>query len=222
MVATKRVRWECPNGHPAVLGSTRPARNSVVRYCLKCSEKEGVLVERIAPVLEAKRAAAKDSAAAKAKAKRAKRAADAAAAVQRETERYTVDGLDLRVEFKRLIKLRVFGGKQGTLYRRPPKLVVRQCKQHPRTRMGSADYWANQINVSKYPGQDAAGARETLLHELVHIFTDHQLGPTGETPHGPRFRKNLRLAMREAYGVDPVTFDVYHGTYAAAIRRKAE
>ena len=58
MAKSKRVRWECPNGqHPGVLGSTRPALDSTVRFCLPCSEEEGKLVRRVAPALERKRAA---------------------------------------------------------------------------------------------------------------------------------------------------------------------
>lgn len=50
MTVTKKVRWNCPNDkHPGVLASTRPPKNSIVRYCLLCSQETGLLVERIAP-----------------------------------------------------------------------------------------------------------------------------------------------------------------------------
>jgi hypothetical protein len=53
-----RIRWDCPNGrHPGVLGPTRPRMDSVVRYCLTCSQQTGRLVLRVAPTLERKRAA---------------------------------------------------------------------------------------------------------------------------------------------------------------------
>lgn len=67
----KKRRWSCPAGiHPGVLGPGRPRANSIVRYCLPCSEKGGVLVERTCAANEKKRA--KKAEAAKAKAQKAK------------------------------------------------------------------------------------------------------------------------------------------------------
>jgi len=53
----KRVRWVCPNGCAGVLGPSRPRKNNVVRYCLPCSAKAGVLVERSSPSVQKKSAA---------------------------------------------------------------------------------------------------------------------------------------------------------------------
>lgn len=53
---SQRTRWVCPNGCPAKLGSTRPRKDDVVRYCLVCSERTGKLVPRSAPALERQRA----------------------------------------------------------------------------------------------------------------------------------------------------------------------
>lgn len=53
-IKIRRFRWACPtvnSGHPAVLGSSRPHREDIVRYCLACSEATGRLVLRTAPVL---------------------------------------------------------------------------------------------------------------------------------------------------------------------------
>lgn len=49
------ILWKCPNGCPSVRGIERPRRKDVCRYCLACSAKVGVLVERSAPVLERRR-----------------------------------------------------------------------------------------------------------------------------------------------------------------------
>jgi len=54
-MATRKVRWECPNGHPAVLGPTKPRKLATVRYCLMCSATASQLVERFAPALEKRR-----------------------------------------------------------------------------------------------------------------------------------------------------------------------
>ena len=51
----KQARWKCPTCGHGLLAPTRPRRNDVRRYCLPCSSKAGVLVERIAPALDAQR-----------------------------------------------------------------------------------------------------------------------------------------------------------------------
>ena len=53
----KQARWKCPTCGHGLLAPTRPRRNDVRRYCLPCSSKAGVLVERVAPALDAQRAA---------------------------------------------------------------------------------------------------------------------------------------------------------------------
>jgi hypothetical protein len=216
--AAKRVRWTCPNGCPGILSSTRPPKDSVDRYCLTCSAKTGRLVLRIAPALESKRAAAATSAAAKAKAKRAREAAKKAAAKQAETDRYTVEGVDLRDEFQRLIKLRAFGGKQGRLFRRPPEFVVTR-RSRPPGRLGYAEPWNNRISIATFPRQSLASAQETLIHELTHIVVGRH-GTEGW--HGVTFRLLLAKAFKEGYKVRAkgIHQNRYHGRYAAALQAK--
>lgn len=215
----KRIRWECPNGHPGVLASTRPPKDSIDRYCLICSAETGRLVLRVAPALERKRSSAAVTSANRAKAKRAREAAARERKKQAETERYTVEDVDLREEFKRLIKLRAFGGKQGRLSRRPPEFVISRRSQHPASRLGYAEPWRNRITVATWPGQSVARIRETLVHELTHIVIG---GNRDEGWHGPLFRKTMTAAFREAYKVMPVGLGTnsYGGGYAAALERK--
>lgn len=219
MSTPKRVRWDCPNGHPGVLASTRPAKDSIVRYCLACSEQTGKLVLRVAPALERQRSAATEAAALKAKAKRAREAKTRERRKQSETARFTVDGVDLRDEMKRLIKLRAFGGRNGRLFTRPPELVISRRSSSP-YRLGYAEPWRNRITVATYPKQTLADARETLVHELTHIV----IGKDRESMswHGPVFREMMTAAFKEAYKVLPIGVreNVYHGRYAAALLRK--
>lgn len=74
MPKPKNYRWVCPNCGKGKLAPSRLRKIDVRRYCLPCSEKAGVLVERSVPVLEKKRAEkrqrAQAKAARKAKAKR--------------------------------------------------------------------------------------------------------------------------------------------------------
>jgi hypothetical protein len=222
---TKRVRWECPTGkHPGVLASTRPTKDSIVRYCLRCSVETGKLALRIAPALERKRSAAAESTATKAKAKRAREAVVKARKLAAENERYIIDGLDLRVEMKKLLKLKAFGGKTGRLYRNPPTLVVSRRTSSPRAYVGLAEPWRNQITIVSYPGLDSASVRETLVHELTHIVLGGcRTGTSKNQWHGPQFRQTLTAAFKEAYKVLPVglsNFHAYGGGYANALRRR--
>lgn len=72
---TKQVRWKCPSCNSGVLNSSRPRMNDVKRYCLPCSAKSGVLVQRTAPALEKQRDASKTKQVAKQTAKRKKESA---------------------------------------------------------------------------------------------------------------------------------------------------
>lgn len=219
MSETTRVRWQCPNGqHPGVLGSRRPPSDSIVRYCLPCSTQTGRLVERIAPALERKRATAAERSAAKAKAKRAREAATRERAAAKLTERYTVEGVDLREEFARLIKLRAFGGKGGRLCIDPPQFDVR-CRTMVPGRLGVAYLFENRIIVATYPGQTLADARETLVHELTHLAGRS----THDRAHGREFYRLMDAAVLEAYKVAPkgVRHNSYHGRYGKALAPKA-
>lgn len=217
MTKPKRVRWDCPDGkHPGVLGPSKPRRDSIVRYCLPCSEESGRLVERVAPAVDRQRQASAERSAEKAKAKRQRDAAKRRARQEREDARYVVDGLDLKAEMRRLVKLRTFGGSQGRMAKRPPELHVRQCQRKPSSVYGRAWWHENRISVSTWPGQSLHDLQETLLHELVHIYT--RTDEVGKA-HGDKFFETMDKAFMEAYGLRPkgFRFNRYHGRYAAAL-----
>ena len=227
MTNQKRIRWNCPNGHPGVLGPSRPPKDSIVRYCLTCSAKTGRLVERVAPALEAKRAAAAATSATKAKAKRARETAVRERKKAAEIARYTVEGVDLRNEMVCLLRLKAWKGKFGSPgrdggFHRRPEFVISKRSQHPASRYGFAEPWRNRIVIATYPGQTLADARETLVHELTHLVVGHR--PGSRAWHGPEFKKTMLAAFKEAYKVGPVGIpdNVYHGRYAAALNRKEE
>lgn len=203
MAAAKRVRWECPNGlHPGVLGSTRPRKNATVRFCLPCSEVEGVLVERVAPALERKRAAKTVT--------REQRAAAQREARARAFVVVTADGaeLDLRAEADRFMRgsetLRSWARESwaaGARFR--PDLTVRRgSKSHV---SGHCDH-SGDIVLTVGAGADRHEVREVLLHELVHAVTipwlDRQRRRRGtRVPwHGGTYRAALCRAARELFG----------------------
>lgn len=220
MTATRRIRWECPNGlHPGRLGPRKPRRDDIVRYCLACSEATGRLVERTAPALQRARAAAEERARTRAAQQRQSAAQARRRATERESERYTVDGVDLRDEFKRLCRLPAFGGPNGRLARRPPTFTVTVRRERPRSQLGWASPSAWRFHLSRYPGQDLADARETLVHELAHLAAGYDRVDRRHW-HGEHWRQLMRSAFRQAYGPDVVAPpNRYAGRYAAALRR---
>lgn len=221
MASKKRVRWDCPNGkHPGVLGPSRPRQDNIVRYCLPCSEAAGRLVERTAPALERQRQATAERAAETAKAKRRREAARRQAAKERETERFTVEGVDLRDEMRRLARLRAFGGARGKLARQLPEFTVSRRSSEPQSRYGTAWPWEWRIHMALWPGLSLTDARETLVHELTHLHVGSDRSDTHRW-HGEQFRDTMRRAFREAYGPDVINLgSVNNGRYAAALRRQ--
>ncbi len=57
MTKQKKTKWQCPECGKGALGSSRPRMDDIVRYCLACSKRQGKLVRRTAPALDAKRRA---------------------------------------------------------------------------------------------------------------------------------------------------------------------
>jgi hypothetical protein len=135
---------------------------------------------------------------------------------------YRVDGLDLRAEMMRLCALPVFGGAEGRLAAEPPQLAIRRASRKPRNSLGFAIPAERRISVTAYPGIRRADLEEVLLHELVHIA----VGRAGRSWHGTVFKRTLKRAMREGYGVTGIKAQgSIHGAYADAIvarRRLAE
>lgn len=185
---TARVRWACPNGCPAVLGSTRPRRDDVVRYCLTCSARTGRLVGRTAPVLE--RARQEQVARTKARDAAARGREQAAVAA-----RYTVAGVDLREALRVAWGLPVAREwrERSALPAQLPTFHVRRVQAF----VGSYGYaWAYQhrIVVKCLNRDEAVVARlGTLLHELAHVL----LRGHGGSAHGRTFRVLLQRLHEE-------------------------
>ena len=192
MSAPKRVRWACPNGCPAVLAPSRPRRDDVARYCLPCSAKRGRLVLRTAPALEAKRAA-------KVTAVKAKKATRAERKAERETIYFTVHGVDLREELKKLWVLpiaRELRAKLSPLRRALVPLIVVRNRRLGTNRYGVYFRRDHKILINRIPGHDAHTVRDTLAHELAHALTPG-------AHHGIAWKTAYRLLCEQGYGVRP-------------------
>jgi len=215
-----RVRWVCERCGSGALGSSRPRKDDVVRFCLKCSAQTGRLVPRSAPSLERKRsAAALRSTEQRATARQRAKAAEA--------KRFTVsvrnaDGtlvdLDLRDTLARCLALPEIRGllreDRRNRYRLRrgwrPDLVV----AHSSTWKcgGHAEPWSDRITLAIGRGLERERVEELVLHELVHIVAgrneDH-----GKHWHGPHFTATVLRAARELWPGLP-TVNTYRGAYA--------
>jgi hypothetical protein len=185
-----QTRWKCPNGCGGVLAPTRPRKDDVRRYCLPCSKKTGRLVERFSPAMEKKRQKRAQVSKEKTK-KKAEKAREA------ERESYTVEGVDMRKELKRVVRLPVFGGPKGKLAKRPPHLEVKNGLRGGM--LGLAYGYSNRIEISKNQrGYGPKIAKDTLIHEVAHIYVDRVMGRDTST-HGPTFNKIYRQAYYEYF-----------------------
>lgn len=140
----------------------------------------------------------------------------------RDDERFTHDGLDLRVEQERLLALPVFNRPQHAIVR--PELKVRRARRQPR-RIGFAR-GGNLVNltIGADTTLDRFDLQEALLHEDVHIYLQ-QVHPHERIGHDPRFWVVMDQAFHEAYDIDPATLppreNRFAGRYAKVLRRAA-
>lgn len=193
---SKRVRWECPNElHPGVLGPTRPRRDNIVRYCLPCSEAAGVLIERVAPALDRKRADAKAAAERKRLSKQ-ERERDKARS-QRVLAVREPDGsigeVDIRATLEKMIRLPVLRDHAERscpyIQLQAPKVTLRRSRNKPYT-SGHAPYYSWEFTVTAAADPERIEFEETLLHELIHLLLPG-------AHHSNRYRSVLVQAARE-------------------------
>lgn len=222
MAKARRVKWECPHGlHPAVLGSTRPAREATVRFCWACSEEAGVLVRRRAPVLEARRQRATFDAEAKrrlaAERERDRKAAAvlvpvlAIAGSEAATgEAIVLDaGVLLREAWGSAAVREACTHGWGNKRPRLPEFTVRRGTakmrrakstraERSRDRVSGHSKGADgAIVLTCGPGLGEEWLRAIVVHEAVHSAL-----PSGDW-HGDRWQRYYMRAMRELYGVEP-------------------
>lgn len=144
---------------------------------------------------------------------RRRRVAAPAPARPRPRSYYLVAGVALDAELERLRALPAFA--DGPLAERRPQLKVRRASRRP-NRLGFAVPSEFRLSVTAYPGIRPGDVLETLLHELVHLHVGR--AKEAHAWHGPTFKRVLRQAMREAYGVTIRTpRSTLHGPYADAI-----
>lgn len=168
------VRWECPNGCPAVLGPKRPRRDNVVRFCLACSAKAGRLVPRSSPVVERERSASRERSAEKQARNRRLAAQGLRELASAESAKWFVEGVDMRDVAERMLP---FVG----LRRLPRMRIVRG-----RLRRTSGTSYGGAIVLRIPDGGRLGVACWITLHELCH-----EALPRFEEAHGVAFKRLL-------------------------------
>jgi hypothetical protein len=136
-------------------------------------------------------------------------------AVRRQPSYYLVAGVDLLREMERLRALPVFA--RGPLAKSAPELKIRRAARRP-NRVGFAIPGEWRLSVTAYPEIRPGDARETLLHELVHLHVGRRRG--GHAWHGRVFKDTLARAMTQAYGITVRPANTLHGTYADALEER--
>ncbi len=195
----RRVKWACPNGHPAVLGPSRPRALATCRFCLVCSADTPKLVLRVAPTLERERSAATERKKAS-RAKREERTANSLAAY------YHVHGVDLREELAKILRAPSAAG----LRRNPPEIIVRTRSVSKATH-GRAYYDRHEILINRLLTGDAAEVRDTLTHEVAHFLARGK-------GHGIAWKTAFRVLSEEVYGIRPIIDTRFGGPLAVRLR----
>lgn len=210
-----RHKWVCTLCNSGVMGPKAPRRDSVIRFCLKCSAKRGFLIGRVCPALERVRAEKDERRRDKEKKQRAavRRRKDARVRegtrerAKRKAAREEVAG-DLHAELRRLWPIaRPLAGRE--LPEDPPALSL--CNARSTGTSGRAWTHEYRIHLTVGLGDDAAGVIGTLAHEVAHF-----LPAATEAPHGPAFWRLLCDLIEVAYdaAVDRDAFSIETTAYA--------
>jgi len=221
--------WRCPKCETGIRAPERLRKIDVRRYCLDCSAKAGVLVERTVPSRDAERERAKLLRKEHEIKAREKQAAKRVAYEQ--TERG-----ELEAFARRALKLEAF----ETVHDRVLPFQIRLAGKRPevtepRTRVladgtqvhDTVTYGGYRPSMSTghaygkrrfvvTAGTDPYDARTTILHEIAHCAAGYQGGP-----HGDGWRSVFASAVRELTGETPsgTTHHDLHTVATECVRR---
>lgn len=177
----KRYRWTCPQCSQSKLGSTRPRSNATIRYCLTCSEKEGILVERTCPALEKIRHAKRE----RSKKKQVKKQSKA-------IEQRTFGGVDVEKEMRLQCRMLCRAGVWPKRMRKGVRLVIHKSKYKKRAH-GLCYY--SHITLTLGEDVHESEVKELIFHELTHCACQSDEG------HGDGFRSKLVEGARALWGI---------------------
>ena len=183
MKKPSRIRWSCPSGeHPGALAPTRLRKIDIRRFCIPCSEFKGVLTERVAPALEARKKKRVKKVARKKKKKLPKPPP-------------VVAGVNVVDEVRRIEALDVVIAAYTSLERTPVGINVR-CRRKGDYTTGYASYLECRVTLT-FPLNCSYAKMATLVaHEIAHIAT-----ATGEN-HGMAWRDMFLAILRDGYNFE--------------------
>jgi len=214
------ARWKCPTCNAGVIAPTKPRKNDVRRYCLPCSSKAGVLVERIAPALEKKREAKKETTKKKTAAKRATISKNNAPV----KEQARINALRCKMihkEAERLWRLM----KPYHNGRPIPEINIVRA-QNRGAQYGHAYYSTIQVNVDRDQTiQRSKRVWEVLAHELVHCAVPPKhTGNSKRDVHSKEFYQCLREVWQKRWNCTISFHEVSTWGYSVdyIIQRQAE
>jgi hypothetical protein len=191
------ARWKCPTCNAGVIAPTKPRKNDVRRYCLPCSAKAGVLVERSAPALEKKREAKKETTKKKTTAKRATISKNNAPA----KEQARIDAQRVKMIHKEAE--RIWRLMQPYHNGRPlPRIKIVRGQNRGR-QYGHAMSFINLIQVNVDLDQTIHRSRrvwQVLAHELAHCAVPPKATANGKRDvHSKEFYQCLREVWQKRW-----------------------
>ena len=214
MTKTKKKRWVCPQCGVGKLGLQRPRKNDIIRYCFPCSEKAGVLVERVSPAdinkkKKKEEAAARKKANAKPKPRKTTRTW-----MQIPRYRYeSSDGSTPNLMFAASVMCRMSGwnnpkrlkqlwDRTSAAMRKPYKperwdRIITYTRSTTRGYSSGRAYGGSRVEIM-LSCDNIAASLVTLLHELCHIDQDNYQVVNGvRRPHDLAFNlKQQEMAYK--------------------------
>jgi hypothetical protein len=184
-------RWICPICSRGKLAPAKPARDDARRYCLRCTERTGKLVERVSPAAQRAAAERGERRAAAAERERGRRSSQRLRERERVVAEAEVYPGILRVLMSRWERLATWGADIRGL-----SLAIRRRAQPYST--GRAYYREARIAVTA--GTTEGDGYATLLHELAHHAGHRRPGPAQIDGHGSAFYRLLARAAEEVLG----------------------
>jgi hypothetical protein len=200
----KQIRWKCEQCGHGLLAPSRPRKNDVRRYCLTCSAKRGILVERVAPALQ-KKSERKQTQRKQLVAKRRERVAVSPKTYEMNYRKYLTkysNGWHIQSEAKKIWNLfePYHKGKQMPtikIWFNKMEFDYTEAEQsgnpndvkvwkYSRGNLGHAEYWSNEIMLKTHCDW------ETLAHELCHMAVRSRYEDGRRKSHDEVFYKALK------------------------------
>lgn len=210
-MTTKQARWQCPQCQTGILAPTKPRKNDTRRYCLPCSAKQGKLVERIAPALQAKRekrAAYTTTKTNKKRQKERKQKQTQKHQTQNETKRKQI----IHQEAQRIWELMHDWHKGKPL----PQITIARGQNRGK-QYGHAYTHRNkiQINVDQYQTPERSKrVWAVLTHELAHCACPPiNTGGKKDNTHHETFYRCIRHVWNKRWKLDISFHKVTHWGY---------